>query len=605
MLRCFPEEEANLTLKNRNNQIVITNLIIFAMGRASSVRQIARLSVYGICSLLLGLNLQPLAAQNFDSLPPQETQPEQLPPLSPSKDTLDVIPAPPVPESVLDVPGTISVRQFEFVGNTVFDATELNRAIANFTQQPISFAQLVQAADRITQLYVSQGYITTGAYIPEQSLESNTVQIQIVEGGLESIEIEVTGRLRPQYVRNRLASRISTPLNIDRLQSALQLLQLNPIISSLNAELSSGIEPGKSILRVAVESADTFSLQTQLNNNRNLSIGTFERGLQLEEINLFGIGDRLRLAFDNTNGSNQYRGGYTFPLNARDGTLSFDFRWGKNQIIQSNFEELDIDIEFRNYDLTWRQPILQRATPEVSQELSLNLTAGRRESDSSIMNDPQALSPGADADGEIRTSVLSFGQEWLQRNRRQVISARSQFNLGLDVFDATVLDADPDGQFFSWRGQFSYLRSLSKSPSQFGATLLARSELQLASEPLISTEQLSLGGANSVRGYRQDALLTDSGFLATAEVRLPLFELEPVQATLQFAPFIDFGTGWNSNDSDTEFSTLIGTGFGLLLQTPERFSARVDWGIPLINSQDRGSSLQEDGVYFQLQYNLF
>ena len=131
-----------------------------------------------------------------------------------------------------------------------------------------------------------------------------------------------------------------------------------------------------------------------------------------------------------------------------------------------------------------------------------------------------------------------------------------------------------------------------------------RSQLQLANDPLISTEQFSLGGINTVRGYRQDALLTDNGFLAAAELRLPILELEKINATLQFTPFIDFGTGWNNDEEETEFETLIGTGFGLLLQTPERFSARVDWGIPLINNTD-GDSLQEEGVYLQVEYGFF
>ena len=134
--------------------------------------------------------------------------------------------------------------------------------------------------------------------------------------------------------------------------------------------------------------------------------------------------------------------------------------------------------------------------------------------------------------------------------------------------------------------------------------MLVRSQLQLASDPLISTEQFSLGGVNTVRGYRQDALLTDNGFLAAAELRLPVLKFEKIDATLQFTPFIDFGTGWNNDGEETEFNTLFGTGFGLLLQTPERFSARVDWGIPLINNKD-GDSLQSEGVYLQLEYDLF
>ena len=572
------------------------------MGQTSSFKQIAKFTSYGIWMIVGSYYLKPASAQGFDPLTPEDAKPEQPPPLPPP-DNFDAIPTPPAPESVLDIPGTISVKQFEFVGNTVFGPAELEKAIAEFTDRPVSFAQLVQAANQITQLYVERGYITTGAYIPEQSLQSDTVKIQIVEGRLADIEVEVEGKLKSEYVRDRLTSKISTPLNINRLQSALQLLQLNPIIDRLDAELSAGFEPGTNILQVSVTSADTFNLQTKLNNSRNLSIGTFERGLRLEENNLLGIGDRVNLSYDNTDGSNRYGGGYIFPLNTMDGTVGFDLRWGKNQIIQSSFEDFDIEIEFRNYDLTWRQPVLQRATPEVSQELALSLTAGRRESDGTIMDEPEPLSAGANEEGEIRTSVISFGQEWLQRNRRQVISARSQFNFGVDAFDATILDNQADGRFFSWRGQFSYLRSLSQA-STFGSTLLVRSQLQLANDPLISTEQFSLGGINTVRGYRQDALLTDNGFLAAAELRLPILELEKINATLQFTPFIDFGTGWNNDEEETEFETLIGTGFGLLLQTPERFSARVDWGIPLINNTD-GDSLQEEGVYLQVEYGFF
>jgi hemolysin activation/secretion protein len=575
------------------------------MGQASSAKQTTKILSYAICFASAFWHLDSATAQNFTPLTPEPINPEPSPPLPPAVNPWKTIPAPPVPESVLHIPGTITVKQFEFVGNTVFSSEELNQAIANFTQQPVSFAQLVEAANQITELYVNQGYITTGAYVPEQNLTSGKVKIQIVEGSLASIEVDVTGRLRESYIRDRLAQKTATPLNINQLQSALQLLQLNPLIDSLNAELSAGITPGTNILSVAVNSADTFTLKTKLDNNRNLSIGSFEGGVQLEEGNLLGIGDRFHLAYDHTAGSNQYGGGYTLPLNTSGGSLGFNLRWGQNEIVQSAFEKIDLDIDSRNYDLTWRQPLLQRATPTVSQELAVSITAGRRASDSTIMNEPQPLSPGANEEGEIRTSVLSFGQEWLQRNRRQVISANSQFNLGIDALNATILPDEPDSQFFSWRGQFAYLRSLSKTQQQFGSTLLLRSELQFASDALVSTEQFSLGGATTVRGYRQDALLTDSGFLATAEFRLPIAHFEATNTTLQFAPFVDFGTGWNHDGEEAEFTTLIGTGFGLLLQTPESFSARVDWGIPLLKHDDHGSSLQENGVYLQLQYDLF
>ncbi|MEM8723274.1 MAG: ShlB/FhaC/HecB family hemolysin secretion/activation protein [Cyanobacteria bacterium P01_G01_bin.39] len=571
--------------------------------------QARELFSYSLWFYLACFSSQIAIAQNVEPLNPEPAQPRQPQPL-PRRDSPlnDSLPIPPLPESVLDIPGTIVVEQFSFVGSTVFMPDELNQAVQEFTGKAISFAQLIEAANAITELYVSQGYITSGAYIPAQSLDKQTVQIQIIEGSLAEIDVSVASdSLKESYIRDRLENRTGTPLNINQLQSALQLLQLNPLIESLKAELGAGTKPGTNILTVSVVPDETFALEINLNNNRNISIGTFERGVQIEEANLLGFGDQFQFAYDNTDGSNQFGGGYTLPINSRDGSIGFDFRVALNEIVQDDFEDLDLDIESRNYNLTLRQPVLRRATPEVSQELALSITGTRRESDGTVLDEPQPLTPGADENGEINTSILSLTQEYLQRNRQQVISARSQFNFGLDVFDATILGEEPDSEFFSWRGQFSYLRLLStpQQTSAIGSTILLRSELQLAADPLISTEQFSLGGSRTVRGFRQDALLTDNGFLAAAELRLPVARFTKLNATLQITPFVDFGTGWNSDDEVTDFNTLIGAGFGLLLETPESLSARIDWGIPLINDDDEGSSLQEDGVYFQLRYDLF
>jgi hemolysin activation/secretion protein len=612
----YPHQPTTYQLKIGLWEYIIYQIILFdyrksTNGKSTGIRKLGRLVVYALFFVLGTFRSPSASAQSLTPLTPDRDR-DQLPqpkPLPPSNNPLDdSFEAPPLPGSVLDIPGTIVVEEFTFAGSTVFSQAELKGAIASFRGKPITFSQLVQAANAITQLYVQQGYLTSGAYLPEQNLSLDAVQIQIVEGSLAEIEVNITqGRLNENYIRDRLKNRISTPLNINQLQSALQQLQLNPLIASLNAELSTGIQAGTNSLKVSVVGANTFKLQGRFNNNRNPSIGSFERGVKLSEANLLGIGDKIDLSFFNTDGSDQYEVGYTFPLNSRDGTLAFDFRLAKNEIIEADFESIDIDIESRNYDLTWRQPIIQRATPEVSQELALNLTASRSESNTSILNIAEGISPGANAEGEIHTSALSFGQEWLQRNRRQVIAARSQFDLGLDAFDATIKNSEPDSQFFAWRGQVSYLRLLStpKGIPAIGSTILLRSELQLAADPLIPTEQFSLGGAATVRGYRQDALLTDNGFSAAAELRLPIARLTRLNASLQFSPFIDFGTGWNTDAQATEFNTLLGAGAGFIFQTEEKLSARIDWGFPLINDRSQNNTLQESGVYLQLQYDLF
>ncbi len=562
----------------------------------------------GGLGMLLLLNSYSAAAQTSPPLTPQPREPIKPETLPPAEKPLDLpLTSPPLPAEVIDVPGTIVVQQFIFVGNTALSEAELSKAIAEFTNRPISFAQLVQAANQITQLYVDRGYITSGAYLPVQNLQAGKVKLQIVEGSLADIEVNVVkGRLKPNYIRRRLIKATDTPLNINQLQSALQLLQRNPLIESLDGELSAGTKPGTNFLTVDVRGADTFKIEFGLNNNRNPSIGSFERSVGIAEANLLGLGDGLSLTYSNTDGINEFQGEYTLPINASDGTLGFNLRIADNEIVESPGDEADIEIDSRDFDFTWRQPVIQTETAEVSRELALDLTASRRESDGSILDVKQPISPGANSQGETRTSALRFGQEWLQRNRQQVLSARSQFNFGIDVLNATIDVDEPNSQFFAWRGQLLYLRQLNtpQGTPAIGSTILLRSDLQLAADALIPVEQFSLGGNATVRGYRQDALLTDNGWFASAEVRIPLVRSSQFQGTLQLTPFVDFGIGWNTNRESTDSNILVGTGIGLLWDVKDRLTARVDWGIPLVNANFDKGTVQESGVYLQFNFQL-
>lgn len=564
----------------------------------------------GYCFLLsFPLDKSPARSQSINPVTPIPIEQPQPPPLPPSEKPLESpSPVPPTPAEVLDIPGTITVEEFEFIGSTVFSQEELKQVVAEFRRKPVTFAQLLQAAHQVTQLYIQKGYITSGAYIPSQELRAGTVTIQVVEGSLSEIEVNIVkGRLSPNYVRSRIAIATTKPLNIDRLQEALQLLQLDPLIESLKVELSAGTRPGTNSLEVAVIGANTFNLQSGLDNNRNPSVGSFQRRIELTEANLLGLGDGMGFAYSNTDGSDRFEGSYTLPINPRNGTIAFYYWITNNNIVEPPFNKLDIEVAARDFDLTYRQPVRQRATPEVSQELALSLTASRRESDASILGVDSPLSLGANDQGQTRISALRFAQEWTQRSRQEVLAARSQFSLGLDVLNATINEDKPDSRFFGWRGQLLYLRLLSPATGNpsIGPTLLLRFDLQLASDALLPTEQLSLGGQATVRGYRQDVLLTDNGILASVEARLPIAQVPAVEGTLQVAPFIDFGTGWNTDRANPDTNTLVGTGFGLLWQMGEKVKARLDWSIPLVDIDSRDRTWQENGVYFQLEYNLF
>ena len=545
-----------------------------------------------------------------DVVPPTEQLPRSSPkpePLPPPEDLLQ--PPSSTPASPAPLPGTgakINVKRFEVIGNTVFSQQELDKVFARFINQPLSFTDLLRARSALNQLYIDKGYITSGAIIPPQAIQNGVVRIQAVEGSLEAINITGTRRLNPNYVRDRLPS--SKPLNQRRLLEALQLLQLNPLIRSISAELSAGSRLGTNVLDIRVQEAKTFSTQIIADNGRSPSVGSFRRRAQINEANLLGLGDGLSLGYSNTDGSNGLDASYTLPINSNNGTITFNSGFTDSNVIEEPFNTLDILGNSQYYELTLRQPVVQTA----NEEFALGLTAARRESkiSSDVLEEFRypisLLSPGADEEGRTRISAIEFFQEWTKRNNREVIAARSQLSLGVGAFNATINSEDPDSRFLLWQGQAQWVRLLAPE-----TLLLLRTNVQIADSALVPLEQLGLGGIESVRGYRQDALLADNGAFASAELRLPVYRNREQQLTLQLTPFVDFGTTWDSsgrrnfdnNASDSD--TLASVGIGLRFSLSDRLTARFDWGIPLIDVSQRERTLQEQGLYFSVQYNPF
>jgi hemolysin activation/secretion protein len=495
-----------------------------------------------------------------------------------------------------DVPGTVVVEQFLFEGNTAFSDEKLAEVTAPFRGRSIGFSELLGARTAISELYVRAGYITSGAFIPPQSLDNGIVTIQIVEGQLEGLEVSGEGKLDSSYVRDRIRLATQQPVNQDRLLRALQLLQLDPLIERISAELSAGSGPGKSFLKITYRSADSFYTTFFTNNSRVPSVGTWQRGVTVGDRNLLGFGDSLSVAYTNTQGSNEIEIIYTIPANPRNGTLALRFNAAESDVIESPFDELDIESSSRTYEIIYRQPITQKPT----EEFIIGFIGSRRESSNSLLGVGFPLSAGADDDGKTRLSVLRTFQEYSQRGARYVFAARSLFSVGVDVFDTTINDDEPDGQFFAWRFQTQYVREIAKD-----TIFLIRGDLQLTPEALVPLEQIGIGGFDSVRGYRQDSLLTDNGAFLIAEVRYPILRTRDREGILHLVPFFDIGTGWNREEENPDPATLVSVGVGLNWEYSDRLNARIEWGIPLVEVESRGDSLQEDGIYFSVEFTPF
>ena len=213
--------------------------------------------------------------------PSTETPLEVAPPSNSESETLD------------NIPGKVKIKKFDFQGNTVFSDRELKQTVANFVGKPITFSQLLQAEEIIRNKYTEgcrsperekSCYINSGAVIAADQViepENATITINVIEGELEDIEITGTKDLNESYIRSRLQRGVSKPLEREKLLEQLQLLQLDPLIANISAELSAGSRPNKSALKINVVEADSFAVELFTDNERSPSVGSWRRVLAI------------------------------------------------------------------------------------------------------------------------------------------------------------------------------------------------------------------------------------------------------------------------------------------------------------------------------------
>lgn len=505
------------------------------------------------------------------------------------------------PAAPADMDATVVVETFTFEGNTAIPSAALADALQDYMGRRLSFLELLEVETVITDLYVAGGYVNSGAFVPAgQALDPDgaTVRILVVEGGLEDVRLEVEGRLRPGPLRRRLARACEAPLDQNRLLATLQLLQLDPNIKTIQANLASGAQPEKSLLDVRVVTANPFHATLFTDNQRATGVGSIRSGLRLEHTNVLGFGDTLDFTYTHTEGSDAFDLGYRVPINTGGGTVALRGAWTASEVIEEPFDRIDITGDSRVFELTYRQPLFRTA----SRELALGLTASHARSQTFLLGTGLPLSAGAEDDGTTRVNALRFFQEWTARGKRQVFALHSSVSLGVNALNATIHDdAYPDGRFLSWRTQWQYVRRTWRD-----SLLVWQGDFQFANHALVPMEQFSLGGACTVRGYRQDTLLTDMGLATTLEWRIPVLPKKTRLGTLHLCPFLDAGRGWNGMPTaDPEKHILVGAGVGLKYAFSDKVTARLDYGVPLRDFDQNGTTWQEKGFTFSLSFTPF
>lgn len=333
---------------------------------------------------------------------------------------------------------------------------------------------------------------------------------------------------------SRLNQASTAPLSQPQLEDQLQLLELEGLFDTVEAELRQGEAPGESILDVQLATADPFSGRVFFDNQSPRSVGNWRVGSTLAYRSIAIPGDTLSAAasITTTGGAEAYSLSYQVPVSPNNSTLRLGFTHEDFNITDQANPAFALGVrgDTQIYEVAYRHPLIR--TPR--EELALSLGFRHRDGQSVILNTLSVPS---------RTSVVQFGQDYLRRYRQGAWAARSQFNWGTELFDATVNPApQADGVFFNWLGQVQRVQVLSPD-----SLLIVRADLQLSGDSLLGSEQFAIGGAETVRGYSQNVRAGDSGFRLSVENRWVLDRNPDGSPFVQLVPFTDLGAVWFRN----------------------------------------------------------
>jgi len=475
------------------------------------------------------------------------------------------------------------VLEFRIDGNSKLTDEEIERAVMPFLGEDRTLADVNDARAALENFYHDAGWLTVVVSIPEQKVDDGEVRLQVVEGEV--------GKLRVKGAKYHANSDIKATVpelaegnvpNFPEMQS--ELAQLNRSLDLRVAPvMTAGKVPGT--VDVRLESEDDLPLHgnVELNNRQSPNSTATRLGMILHYDNLWQLGHSLSLIGqvtpEKSSEVSQYAATYVMPLDRQGDALAIYAVRSRSQFDTiTGSSGLGV---LGNTDIYGvRHVIPLTALENFSHSLSYGLD---------YKDVKQSILVGGTADLAIPIrytpltatyhASLSGEQQSSSFEASSVIGMRRLLGNHDEAFDNKRSGAS--ASFLAFKSSLQHIE-------KFGHwSLDGKIETQLASGPLVSSEQFSAGGAESVRGYLEGELVGDSGLRLGVQGTTPSLALGSSTSPWRIAGVAFFeGARLYTYDAaypQPSYRLIRGTGVGLRLSGPIGTSLDIDLARALDN----------------------
>lgn len=422
----------------------------------------------------------------------------------------------------------------------------------------------------VTQDYLSRGFITSRAWLPEQDISGGTLVIAVTEGKVETLTLDGHQENALRMVFPRAEGQI---LNLRDTEQGLE--QLNRLNSrSLTVDILPGSREGFSRVElVPVSQRFPVSLDVGADNSGQKSTGSGQMNARLTADNLLGLADQWTLAagrdseYHHDRRSRSMQGGVSVPY----GYWLFSAQYAWSDFYQTlSVGESPLRWRYEGTVQSQRLAASRTLLRDGKQRLALDMALSRRETENRL--------GGVRLDVSSPTlSSVTAGLSYSRSTGGGYLTFGPSLSQGVSLAGATRDDpAHPDlprSEFRRFSASASWFYPL--TPSLYWLTSAYG---QTTPDRLYASEQLSAGGQYSVRGFKEQYLSGNRGGYWRNELTWQWMTV-PEVGTLSATVALDAGHVVNQKGI-TEGGTLTGTSLGLEL-AGHWLSQSLTFGIPL------------------------
>lgn len=475
----------------------------------------------------------------------------------------------------------VRIDRIEFTGNTTISNEKLASLLTS-TPGILNFAHVRADARAITDAFQRDGYIFSElidrTIIEDPVDHKQVLKFYIFEPRISEIRINGLKRTRDYVVKRQLDFHIGEIFNVQSINRSLVNIDRLGIFSDVSYEPEVGTQEAGSIL-INVNMVEQRTGMASFGITQN-NVAGWTGFVTISDSNFFGTGNRASADIRYGKSESSYQLSYAIPWLDRHRTSTsinlYDKTLLREAVDGNTSDTLQYDEHRNGFDLSISRP-LNKAS-------SSRLNLGFRSNDiKGSVDDPLTTFP-AEIITEIETkrTVRSITASMTQDTRFPFSKPYKGHYTSLGSEIAGFMGGQEFTKYNLEGRSYITIKADSKAADkraqgQMPAHWVYATRLQAGTSigvpPIL--DQYNIGGADSLRGYRQDRFPGKHMIIWNNELRVPIND------AIDFVTFVDAGDAWGGHVAaslgDAEFTLHYGYGVGVRVQTPIG-PIRLDWG---------------------------